>query len=246
MVPKRPDGAGQRAGDRRALRALRLRGRDQAARAVVLQDHGLRRPPARRHAHDRVATARGDDAGELDRPLGGRGGRVPLRGARDRLSRLHHAAGHPLRRDLLRARARAPRRVAAERLARGARVREPRAHGVGRGARLRAQAEDGRRAGPDCHEPGHRRGDPDVRGRLRADGVRHRRGHGSARPRRARLRVRHVHGPGDPQGDRLRRAALHGRRPDGELGPLRRAGQPRGVRRRSWTGSPRRGRASAP
>ena len=36
---------------------------------------------------DRVAAARGDDAGELDRPLGGRRGGVPLRGARDRLSR---------------------------------------------------------------------------------------------------------------------------------------------------------------
>ena len=48
----------------------------------------------------------------------------------------------------------------------------------------------GVRARPDGHEPGHRRADPDVRGRLRADGVRHRRGHGRAGARRARLRVR--------------------------------------------------------
>ena len=84
----------------------------------------------------------------------------------------------------------APRRAAAERLARGARLREPRAERVGRGARRRAQGEDGRGAGPDGHEPGHRRADPDVRGRLRAAGVRHRRGHGRARARHARLRVR--------------------------------------------------------
>ena len=48
VVPARPDGAGQRAGDRRPLRALRSRGRDPPARAVVLPDHRLRRPAARR------------------------------------------------------------------------------------------------------------------------------------------------------------------------------------------------------
>ena len=39
-------------------------------------------------------------------------------------------------------------------------------------------------------QPGHRRGDPGVRRRLRADGLRHRRDHGGARPGRARLGVR--------------------------------------------------------
>ena len=82
VVSERPDRAGQRAGDRRSLRALRRRGRGQAARAVVLPDHRLRRPPARRPRHDRVAPARQDDAAQLDRALRGRRGRVPLRGAR--------------------------------------------------------------------------------------------------------------------------------------------------------------------
>ena len=40
---RRPDRARQRAGDRRPLRALRRRGRLAQARAVVLQDHRLRR-----------------------------------------------------------------------------------------------------------------------------------------------------------------------------------------------------------
>ena len=99
--------------------------------------------------------------------------------------------GHALRRDLLRAGARAPGRAAPERLAGGARLREPRAHRVGGGARRRAPQEDGRAAGPHGHESGDGRGDPDVRRRLRAARVRHRRRDGRARARRARLRVRH-------------------------------------------------------
>ena len=230
MVPVRPDGARQRAGDRRALRALRKRGGGPPARAVVLQDHRLRRPAARGHGEDRVAAARRDDAGELDRPLGGRRGGVPLRGARDRLPRLHDPAGHAVRRDLLRARARAPGRPAAERLAGGARLREPRAHRVGRGARVRAQEEDGRVARADGHESGDGRGDPDVRGRLRAARVRHGRRDGRAGARRARLRLRHHLRHRDPPRDRLRRAAVHRRRADGELRALRRPRQPRGLR----------------
>ena len=42
LVPERPDGAGQRAGRRRPLRALRRRGDQARADAVVLQDHRLR------------------------------------------------------------------------------------------------------------------------------------------------------------------------------------------------------------
>ena len=48
--PNDADRARQRAGDRRALRALRHAGRGAPARAVVLPHHRLRRPPARRHA----------------------------------------------------------------------------------------------------------------------------------------------------------------------------------------------------
>ena len=103
-------------------------GRVARPRAVVLQDHRLRRPAARRLRPARVlARARDHDAAQLDRPLRGRRGHLPLRGARDRLPRLHHPSRHPLRRHLLRARARAPRRRAARRRDR------PR----GRGARLR-------------------------------------------------------------------------------------------------------------
>ncbi len=125
VVPQGRHRARQRAGDRRPLRALRHRGRGAPARAVVLPHHRLRRPPARRHEDDRVAAERGDDAGELDRPLRGRRGGLPLRGARHRLPGLHHAPGHAVRRHLLRDGPRAPRRVPAQRLARGARVREP-------------------------------------------------------------------------------------------------------------------------
>ena len=75
LVPERPDRAGQRAGDRRPLRALRPRGRAAPARAVVLPDHRLRRPAARRPRHDRLARARQGDAAQLDRPLERRRGR---------------------------------------------------------------------------------------------------------------------------------------------------------------------------
>ena len=46
--------------------------------AVVLPHHRLRRPAARRSRHDRLAGARQDDAAQLDRPLRGRRGHVPL------------------------------------------------------------------------------------------------------------------------------------------------------------------------
>ena len=123
VVPERPDRSGQRAGDRRPLRALRRRGRGQAARAVAVPDHRLRRPPARRPRLDRVARARQDDAAQLDRTLRGRRGDVPLRGAGDRLPGLHHTPGHALRRDVLRHGAGAPRTSTGWRTARAARTR---------------------------------------------------------------------------------------------------------------------------
>ena len=52
---------------------------------------------------DRLARARRHDAAQLDRPLRGRRGHVPLRGARHRLPGLHHPPGHAVRRDVLRA-----------------------------------------------------------------------------------------------------------------------------------------------
>ena len=180
-----------------------------------------------------MAPARGDHAAQLDRPLRGREGQVPLRRAGHRLRGVHHPARHAVRRHLLRHGARAPRRAAPERLARGGRLRAPHHRRVGRGARGRGQGEDRRPAGRDRDQPGQRRADSRVRGRLRADGVRHRRHHGRARPRRARLRVRRQVRPGDPAGGRWRRrrAALHRRRAADQLGPLRRQRQPRGAGR---------------
>ena len=79
VVPEGRDRPRQRAGRRRPLRALRHPGRPAQARAVVPADHRVRRPAARRLRPDRVlARARGDDAAQLDRPLGGRRGRLPL------------------------------------------------------------------------------------------------------------------------------------------------------------------------
>ena len=73
--------------------------------------------------------------------------------------------------------------------------------------------------------------DPDVRRRLRADGVRHGRDHGRPGPRRARLRLRDRVRPADPpRRRRRRRAALQRRRPAGELlARVRRHEQPRGA-----------------
>ena len=129
LVPERRDRARQRAGHRRALRALRPPGRGPPARAVVLPHHRLRRPAARRPRDGRVARARGHDAAQLDRPLRGRRGHVRLRGPGDRLPGLHDAPGHAVRRDVLRHGARASRRAPPGR----------RHRARGRGPRLRQQ-----------------------------------------------------------------------------------------------------------
>ena len=63
----------------------------------------------------------------------------------------------------------------------GPRVRQPRADRVQGGARRRRAREDRRAARAHGRQPGQRRAHPDVRRRLRADGVRHRRDHGRAR-----------------------------------------------------------------
>ena len=151
VVPERRDGAGQRAGDRRPLRALRHRGDPEKPRAVVLQDHRLRRPAAGRLRHARVlARARDHHAAQLDRPLRGRRSGLPLRRSRPRLPGLHHPSRHALRRHLLRAGARAPAAgEAGRRDARrggGARVRRPGRPRVGRGTRRRGPGEDRRAA----------------------------------------------------------------------------------------------------
>ncbi len=77
-------------------------------------DHRLRRRAARVRpaARRRLARADEDDPAQLDRPLGGRGGPLPDRRARRRRPRLHDAARHAVRRDVLRPRARASARRA--------------------------------------------------------------------------------------------------------------------------------------
>ena len=102
LVPERPDRGRQRVRDRRALRALRRAGRGAQPRAVVHEDHRLRgrAAPLRRR---RLARAHDDDPAQLDRPQRGRRDHLPRRGARPRHRGLHDAAGHAVRRDLLRA-----------------------------------------------------------------------------------------------------------------------------------------------
>ena len=129
--------------------------------------------------------------------------------------RLHDAARHALRRDVLRARARAPAGRAARRAARehGDELREyvaARRREAARGAR--GERGEGRRLHrPLRDQPGQRRADPDLGRRLRADGLRHRRDHGRAGARRARLRVRRALRARDrpvvaPEGGELPRA----------------------------------------
>ena len=114
LVPGRPDRAGQRAGHRRPLRALRRRGGAAPAHPVVLPHHRVRPAPARRHGRaDRLARAGADPAAQLDRPLRGRPRGLPGRGRRRGDPGLHDPPGHALRGDLLRARPRAPGRSGA-------------------------------------------------------------------------------------------------------------------------------------
>ena len=183
------------------------------ARAVVLQDHRLRRPPARgpRRRSTGPSTSSTMQRNWIGRSEGAEvifrceelGIDFPVFTTRpDTLFGATFFVIAPEHPDV-RSRAGTTR-------AGGARLRQPRGHRVGRGARRRAQGEDRRATRPHRHEPGERRADPGVRRRLRADGVRHRRDHGRARARRARLRVRGEVRPRDPAGDRAaRRAALH-------------------------------------
>ena len=228
LVSQGRDRARQRAGDRRALRALRHARRGAPARAVVLPHHRLRGSPARRPGVGRVAPAREDDAAQLDRPLRGRGGHVHQSRPGCRLPRVHDAAGHAVRRHLLRHGPRAPGRDAPRGRDR-ARAGRARVHQRGdgreqRGALGRRAHEDRRAARPHGDQPRQRRADPDVRRRLRADGVRDRGDHGRACARPARLRLRDDVRPADP----ARRGA--GGRRRGRGGAVLRPHRERGAR----------------
>ena len=78
LVPQGPDRAGERAGARRTLRALRHRGGAAPAHPVVPAHHRLRPGAAGRHVRaGQLARARAHDAAQLDRALRGRPGGLP-------------------------------------------------------------------------------------------------------------------------------------------------------------------------
>ena len=178
--PKDADRARQRAGHRRPLRALRHRGRAAQARAVVLPHHRLRRPPARRPRRARVWP---EHVVTMQRNWIGRseGAEVVFRCDElgldfpvftTRPDTLFGATFFVL----------APEHPDLERLIEGTahdgEVRDYVSR-VAHGSRPRSAGdedtrEDGRPPRAHGHQPGQRRADPDVRRRLRADGVRHR------------------------------------------------------------------------
>ena len=215
VVPERPDGARQRAGDRRALRAVRRGGRGEEPDAVVLQDHRLRRRAARRDGVARaVARAGADDAAQLDRPLARRPGRVPRRGVGRGAAGLHDPPRHAVRRDVLRAGARASARPVSSWRAPSTSRRSPStcAMPTARSAVEReAKEKDGVFTGRLRGQPRQRRGDPDLGRRLRADGVRHRRDHGGAR-RTTSATTRSRRGTGSRSARSSRRRTARSRR----------------------------------
>ena len=197
LVPQRPDRAGQRAGRRRQVRALRRRGHQARADPVVLQDHRLRPAaaglPGRPGAH--LAGPGDHRAAQLDRPVRGRPRRLRGGGSRGAAHRLHDPSRHPVRCHVHGGR----RRRAA-----GCRA----GHATTSGRRTRPTCDEVRKTteidrlvadrpktgvvpGRARHQPGHRRADPGLGHRLRAGRLRHRRDHGRARPGPARLGVRH-------------------------------------------------------
>ncbi len=197
LVPELQHGAGQRAGHRRRLLAVRLDGRRARSGAVVLPHHLLRRRAAQgtRDA-DRLAGEGRRHAAELDRTLRRRPREVPAARYRRRRRRrgVHDPHRHDLRRHLRR-----PRAGASD--GRPAGEREPEPRGVPRPggevprARSRSAARRLDREGRVRHrqkgaEPVQRRGRADLDRELRPGRVRDRRDHGRAGARRARLRVR--------------------------------------------------------
>ncbi len=124
LGPGRPDGARERAGDRRPRLALRRAGREARDPDVLPADHRLRRrAPVVPRPDARLAGAREDDAGELDRQERGRALRLHARHSRhegesrqaDRRRpdvRVHDARRHDHGRHVLRGRRRASARDA--------------------------------------------------------------------------------------------------------------------------------------
>ena len=198
LVPQRPDRAGQRAGRRRPLRALRRRGDQARADPVVLQDHRLRAAAAGRHgaAGGHLAGAGPDRAEELDRPVRGRPRRVRRRRAHDRriAAGVHDAAGHAVRHDVHGGR----RRRAAGRSELCAPEQQQALEDylveVRMASEIERLATDRPKTGVDlgvtATNPVNGAAGPGVGLRLRAGRLRHRRDHGGARRGPARLGLR--------------------------------------------------------
>ena len=164
LGPDRWHRAGQRAGDRRPRLALRRRGREAAARAMVLPHHPVRARAAGGARHARpLAGAGAHHAGALDRPQRGRPGALPASGRSAGPARhrgVHHPAGHAVRHVVHRGRAGPP--------GRGRRRRRPAGRGfvhrrVPRARHQRGGDRDGRKARLR-HRPARR---PPVPGRSR-------------------------------------------------------------------------------
>ena len=220
-------------------------GRAAQARAVVLPDHRLRRAAARRLRPARVlARARDHDAAQLDRPLRGRRGRLPLRGARTSTSRSSRPA--PTRSSAPPSSSSPPSTPSCERLVAGTPAEEAVREYVNRVARESAEergAEDREKTGVPLGRSVVNPVNGEEIPMFVADYVLMEYGTGAimAVPghdtrdyefaKAFDLPVRRVIEGVDPEAAARRRGpALPRRRADGQLRPLRRQGQPRGLR----------------
>ena len=203
LVPQRPDRAGQRAGRRRPLRALRRRGHQARADAVVLQDHRLRPGAAGRPGRPGADLAR--PGASTPSATGSAAPRAPTSTSPSWTATTRMTV-YTTRPDTLfgatfmvvAADAQLAGRAGHRRAAAGVR-RLP--GGGPQGLRDRAAVdrppEDRRLPGALRRQPGQRRADPDLGRRLRAGRLRHRRDHGRARAGPARLGLRREVRPAD-------------------------------------------------
>ena len=199
------------------LAAHRHAGHQEGPRAVVLQNHRLRRPLARRPRGHRLARADQADAAQLGRTLRGRGTRL----SRGRPSGqggplLHHPPRHGLRRIVHGARAGASagrRGHHSPASPRGGGVRHAGAPPERDRTALDGQGKNRRLHRRVRAQPVQRQARADLYRRLRPDGLWHRRDHGRSRRGSARLRVRDQVRLGDSVGHRARRRQSAARRP---------------------------------